>query len=183
VESGLDEMLAADLDLGFDAMVRHYQHQLYAFALSLSGRPADAEDVAQEAFVRAYRALARYPAQRRRELKLRPWLHRIALNCFRNRIRRRRLHIVPLELAAEAADDGWGRPEQEAMRGADRSMLLDALGTLPDRQREAVVLRSVEGLPYAEASAVLGRPVGTVKSDVHRGLLALRAMLVQEEIA
>jgi RNA polymerase sigma-70 factor (ECF subfamily) len=180
VETGLAELLVGDLDRGFDAVMRRFQDQIFAFALSMCGNRAEAEEVAQDAFVRAYRALAGYPPERRLELKLRPWLHRIALNVFRNRVRRRTLRVVSLEQAAGLADNGWGRPEESALRGHLRQVLLAALSELPDRQREAVVLRAVEGIPYAEASAVLGRPVGTLKSDVHRGLLALRGMLAQE---
>ena len=180
MEKGLAELLVGDLDRGFDVVVRRFQDQIFAFALGMCGNRAEAEEVAQDAFVRAYRALAGYPPERRLELKLRPWLHRIALNVFRNRVRRRTLRVVPLEQAAEVADSDWGRPEESALRSHLRRLLLAALSELPDRQREAIVMRAVEGIPYAEASAVLGRPVGTLKSDVHRGLLALRGLLAQE---
>src|ERR1700716_3380516 len=71
-------------------MVETHQHRIYGFALNLSATPADAEEIAQDAFVRAHRALAGYDADRVRELKVSAWLHRIALNVFRNRARRPR---------------------------------------------------------------------------------------------
>src|SRR5215831_4140993 len=83
----LTEALARDLDGSFEAVVREYQDRLYSFALRLTGRPEDAEDVAQDAFVRAYRALQSYGAERVRALALKAWLYRITLNVARNRLR------------------------------------------------------------------------------------------------
>lgn len=173
-------MLGRDLERGFEVMVRTHQDQIFAFALGMTGSWAEADDVAQEAFVRAYRALTTYPPVRRRELKARPWLHQIALNAFRNRIRRRTPRLVPIEEGLQVPDSRDGGPEEAAMVGESRQRLLAALRMLPDHQREAVVMRVVKEVPYAEASEVLGRPVGTLKSDVHRRLAALRGLLLQE---
>ena len=99
----LARALAADLDLAFEALVRGYQHRLYGFALRLTGSPRDAEEIAQDAFVRAYRALVRYPAERIATLQVRAWLFQIAMNVTRNRARSHRIAEVPL-LAPGAAD-------------------------------------------------------------------------------
>src|SRR6202023_1119743 len=96
-EHSLSEGLATNVDGHFEDLVRTYQDRLYGFALRLTGSPRDAEESTQDAFVRAYRALQRYPEQRRRELKLRPWLYRIVLNVVRNRVRRATLSLVPLD--------------------------------------------------------------------------------------
>ena len=85
--------LAADLEGSFEQVVVAYQNRLYGFALRLTGSPQDAEEITQDAFVRAYRALATYPAMRIRTLALRPWLHQILLNVFRNRVRYRYLQL------------------------------------------------------------------------------------------
>jgi RNA polymerase sigma-70 factor (ECF subfamily) len=165
--------LAADLAAGFESMVRTYQHRLYAFALAMSGEPADAEEVAQDTFLRAHTALRRYPADRVRQLKLNAWLHQIALNVFRNRVRRRALRLVPMDAELPVADTAPG-PEARTLSRAALRELANLVSGLPEQQRAAVVLRCVQGMTYAEAAAQLEQPEGTVKSNVHRGLQALR---------
>jgi RNA polymerase sigma factor (sigma-70 family) len=169
----LKERLVAGVDGAFELLVHAYQHRLFAFALSLSGNAADAEEIAQDAFLRAHRALRGYGAERIGELRLSAWLHRITLNVLRNRVRRRGLRVVPLESAPEPADRSLG-PEAHAERRAEMAELANLVSGLPEHHRNAVVLRCVQGMTYAEAAAVLGQPEGTVKANVHRGLLALR---------
>jgi RNA polymerase sigma factor (sigma-70 family) len=169
----LKERLVAGVDAAFEVLVRAYQNRLYAFAVSLSGNTADAEEIAQDAFLRAYRALCRYPADRIRELHLSAWLYRITLNVMRNRVRRRRLRVVPLESSPEPADRSVG-PETQAERRAQMAELANLVSGLSENHRNAVVLRCVQGMTYAEAAVVLGQPEGTVKANVHRGLMALR---------
>lgn len=181
-DSSLARALANDLDGHFEQLVRTYQDRLYGFALRLTGSPQDAEESTQDAFVRAYRALERYPAERRRELRLRPWLYQIALNVVRNRVRRRVPPLVPLDGAvgnglAARADE---QPEALALHAERWARLATVLGDLPSRYKTAVVLRHVQGLSYAEAAEVLGQPLGTTKSDVHRGLRLLRDKLESE---
>jgi RNA polymerase sigma-70 factor (ECF subfamily) len=180
----LTRRLAADLDGVFEDMVRAYQGRLYAFALRLTGSPRDAEEIAQDAFVRAYRALARYPADRIETLKLRAWLFQVTVNVARNRVRIRRLAEVPLvasdgshDVLSDHADDPADSPEQAALRQDEQARLAEMVATLPERYRAAVVLRHVEGLSYPEIAAALGQPAGTVKSNVHRGVAALRSAL------
>src|SRR5258708_11089770 len=93
-ERSLSGLLAVDLDEHFEQVVRTYQDRLYSFALRLTGSRQDAEESTQDAFVRAYRALQHYPADRRRALRLRPWLYQITLNVVRNRVRRPTLVAV-----------------------------------------------------------------------------------------
>jgi RNA polymerase sigma factor (sigma-70 family) len=175
----LVERLAEDLDGAFEDVVVEHQHALFAFVAGLHGDRGQAEEVVQDAFVRAHRALAGYPAERVRELHLRPWLFRIALNALRNRLRGRRAQLVLLEQPPEGADPAPG-PEEAAMRQADRARLEHALACIPQEQRAAVLLRYAHDLGYARIAEVLDRPVGTVKSDVHRGLMALRRRMGAE---
>ena len=179
MDETLTALLARDPDLGFEKLVATHQHRVYAMALAMTGSPHDAEEVAQDAFVRAHRALRGYPAERIAALHLRAWLHRIALNVVRNRARVRRLPTQPLDGAAtpQLADDAASRPEAVAMRRAAADELRCLVVALPQAYREAVVLRHVQQLSYAEAAEVLGRPVGTVKANVHRGLGLLRLAL------
>jgi RNA polymerase sigma-70 factor (ECF subfamily) len=179
----LDE-LAADLDAAFERVVDAHADRLYTIALRMLGDAGDAEEAAQDALVRAYRALAGYDATRIRELRLRPWLATIVLNLCRSRgARRARRGPAPASvdtlIAAgvefpAAASSG---PVAVAERRAERERWASWLGDLPPAYRAAVVLRHVDGLSYPELAAVLGRPEGTVKAQVHRGIRLLRTRL------
>jgi RNA polymerase sigma-70 factor (ECF subfamily) len=171
----LTAALAEDLSGSFERAVLSYQDRLYAFALRLTGSRADAEEITQDAFVRAYRALEGYPAARRRALALRPWLYRITFNVTRNRFRRRRPVVESLDGAGpEPAADAAGRPPAVLERAERARRLASLVEGLPERYRAAVILRHVEGLGYGEIAGVLEQPVGTVKANVHRGLALLR---------
>jgi RNA polymerase sigma-70 factor (ECF subfamily) len=152
------------------------------------GDPRDAEEAAQDALVRAYRALATYEAARIRELRVRGWLTTIVLNLCRTRgLRRAGRGAPPLSLDADAtpalepAAPGAEAPSAVAERRAERDRWGARLGELPSVYRAAVVLRHVDGLSYHEAAVALGRPEGTVKAQVHRGIALLRTMLEAEE--
>jgi RNA polymerase sigma-70 factor (ECF subfamily) len=153
----------------FERMVESHQHRIFGFALGLSGNASDAEEIAQDAFVRAHRALEAYDVERVRELKVSAWLHQIALNVFRNRVRRKLRETVPLEAISE--------PRANGLLPEDLHDLRQAVRRLPSRYREAVVLRHVQGFNYKEIAGVLGVPEGTAKSDVHRGLALLKEEL------
>jgi RNA polymerase sigma-70 factor, ECF subfamily len=172
-----------DVDSAFPGIVETYQDALYRFALRLSGNREDAEETAQEAFVRAYRWLRSHQAEAD-EVGLKPWLYQVTLNVFRNRVRRPRPATTALDQALALAADTGLDPPALAERGEAGAELARLLARLPRRYREAVVLRHVEELTYPEMAAVLRRPEGTIKSDVHRGLGLLRAALtpVREEV-
>ena len=185
IQPELPDRLARDLDGSFDDLVRVHQRLVFGLALRVVGDRADAEEVAQDTFERAYHALAGYEAERVAAMRLRPWLARIALNLARNRLRRR-------PPPARSLEDGVGQPlavpapaaaepAAVAERVQERELLAGLLAGLPRAYREAVVLRHVEGLPYAEVAEVLGRPVGTVKTHVHRGVRQLRVELERRE--
>ncbi len=177
--------LADDLDIGFEALVRARQDRVYSIALRILGVPADAEDAAQDAFVRAYRALGGWDAPRILALRLDAWLATIVVNVARTRVRRRgttsgRSSLTFLdELDHPTAAPGEtpaARLEARESTGAWASRLL----ALPERYRGPVVLRHVDGLGYDEIALALDRPEGTVKAQVHRGLARLREMLLAE---
>ena len=169
----LTRALAADPVAGFEAMVYAYQHRLYAFSLAMSGEPMDAEEIAQDTFMRAHAALSRYPSERIVVLRLNAWLHQIALNVFRNRARKRKLRLVPLDPDTPVADSAAG-PERQVLSRAALRELANLVSGLPEHQRAAVVLRCVQGMTYAEVAALLGQPEGTIKASVHRGLQTLK---------
>ncbi|HEX2646129.1 MAG TPA: sigma-70 family RNA polymerase sigma factor [Candidatus Dormibacteraeota bacterium] len=155
----------------FERLVRDHQDRVYALGFALTGNRQDAEEVAQETFLRAYRAMCTYPPDRIEELKQKAWLHRIAVNVVRNRVRGKRPRL--LELNGSEPSSGLG-PEEDVVLRAEIDELAARVARLPLRYREAVVLRHVHELSYAEAAAALGQPVGTVKANVHRGLKLLR---------
>jgi len=172
-DAALAGRLADDLDASFEALVEAHAGRLFSIALRVVGDRSDAEEAAQDTLVRAYRALGGYEPERIRDLRLRPWLATIVLNVCRNRTRVRRVATVELafEPAAEPLVDPLARRDATAVWAS-------LLATLPPTQRTAVVLRHVDGLSYAEMAEALGRPEGTLKAQVHRGLAALRDALV-----
>jgi RNA polymerase sigma-70 factor (ECF subfamily) len=186
----LARALAADLDAHFETLVRAYGDRLYAFALRLTGSPPDAEEIAQDAFVRAYHALRGYEPERIGALALRPWLYQIAHNVTRNRLRGKRPRIVSLdephpddgsERSHEPAADERDRPEASVERREQGAELAELVASLPGRYRAAVILRHVDGWSYAEIAEALDQPIGTVRANVHRGVRLLREGLERAE--
>ncbi len=182
-DSPLLAALADDLDRSFEALVVAHQDRLYSIALRMLGDPRDAEEAAQDAFVRAYRALAGYDRERIHALRLRSWLATIVLNLCRTRLARRPgAGRVPAPLSLDAALPGDMQPRARDAAGPAASASVRAaahdwaglLMTLPATYRSAIVLRHIDGLSYPELAIALDRPEGTVKAQVHRGLALLR---------
>jgi RNA polymerase sigma-70 factor (ECF subfamily) len=155
----------------FERMVHDHQDRIYALGYALTGNRQDAEEVAQDTFLRAFRALVTYSPDRVRELKQKAWLHQIAMNVFRNRVRTRRPRLV--ELNGSEPDHARG-PEDGVLDRIELDELACRVAALPARYRDALVLRHVQELSYAEVAEALDQPIGTVKSNVHRGLKLLR---------
>ena len=188
VDDRLTTALADDLDGAFEALVVGHEDRLYTIALRMLGDRGDAEEAAQDAFVRAYRALASYDGERIRELRLRGWLTTIVLNRCRSVAARKATRGPrPLPIDGDAARPivepeapAASAPMEVAERHAERDRWAARLLALPVSYRTAVVLRHVDGLSYPEVAAALGRPEGTVKAQVHRGIALLRTMLEAE---
>ena len=174
-DAALAARLADDLDAHFEALLFAHQDRLFTIALRTSGDRHDAEELVQDAFVRAYRALAAWPADRIRELRLRGWLTTILLNAGRNRVRVRRVPTTEL-----AFDPGAEPAADPLARSDEQETWARLLAQLTPAHRTAVVLRHVDGLSYAEIADAVGRPEGTVKAHVHRGLAALRVAWLAE---
>jgi RNA polymerase sigma-70 factor, ECF subfamily len=180
--------LADDLDAAFESLVEVHQDRLYSIAMRVLGDRGDAEEAAQDAFVRAYRALASYDGERIRELRLRGWLTTIVLNRCRSVASRRAsrgprpvsIDGDPARPIADPEAPPASAPTEVAERHAERERWAARLLALPVSYRTAVVLRHVDGLSYPEVAAALGRPEGTVKAQVHRGIALLRTMLEAE---
>ena len=168
--------IARDLDAAFPDLVREMQDGIYSGVLRMVPTAADAEDVTQETFIRAYRALAGYSPARIRQLNLTGWIWTIALNLCRNAARTRSRRPRTVELDRDAYFGGPG-PEAVVIEADENRRWSHVLDELPSAQRTAVVLRHVVGLTYREIAAAMDRPEGTVKADVHRGLAALQEVL------
>jgi RNA polymerase sigma factor (sigma-70 family) len=169
--------LAADLDRAFPDLVRSRQDRIFSGVLRMVRHYADAADITQETFIRAYRALGGYERSRIEEMSIDGWLWTIALNLCRNRGRSRT--PVPSPIPEQA--DRTAGPEDSAVRAEEEVRWQAHLRALSSAHRTAVVLRHVVGLSYEEISVATGRPVGTVKADVHRGIARLREMVETEE--
>jgi RNA polymerase sigma factor (sigma-70 family) len=170
--------LARDLDSGFAEVVRVHANLLYSVARSIVRDPADAEDLAADTLLRAYRGLCGYRADRIATLAVRPWLLTILRNAARNRARdaARRPSPPPGFAPAEGPSTEPG-PAERVERAELRHELGIALAELSEVQRTAVVLRHVQGLPTSEVAQVLHCKEGTAKSHISRGLARLRTVL------
>jgi RNA polymerase sigma-70 factor, ECF subfamily len=167
----------------FERIVDDYQRRLYGFALRMTGNREDAEEIVQDAFVRAYRALGKMSLEQRSELRLQPWLYTITLNVTRNRLRSKRPSNVALDSLADPdallreSNEGPPQPETIVERNAEVALVERALLQLPMHLRAAATLRFIEGRSHPEIAEILHQPIGTVKSHVHRAVRILRRIL------
>jgi RNA polymerase sigma-70 factor (ECF subfamily) len=163
-------------EAAFGALVRAYQHRVVNFARAMVGDAMDAEDVAQDAFLRAWRGLGGF----RGGSSFKTWLYQIVTNTARtHRTKRQSRPDRATGDTPDAADvierlASPDNPEAEAIR---RDAVDQALQALPEDWRAAVVLRDVEGLDYAEIARALAIPIGTVESRIFRGRARLRALV------
>lgn len=146
---------------------------VHAHATRLTGDAAEAEDITQEALLRLWKTAADW---RRGEAKVTTWLYRVTANLAADRFRRRRGGSVALDAIPEPEDDRPA-PDRVLQDRARARALQEALQTLPDRQRQAVVLRHIEGLANPEIAAIMGLGIEAVESLTARGKRALAQAL------
>lgn len=174
--------LAKDGDVSaYERLVRVHQQVAFRTAYVITGDAGEAEDAAQEAFVKAYRALDRF----RRGAPFRPWLLSIVANEAKNRRKAagRRTGLV-LRTAAEGSPVGGDpSPEAAVMASERRAELLGALGELREEDRQTIAFRYFLGLSEAETADALGCARGTVKSRLSRAIGRLRERMAEEEDA
>jgi RNA polymerase sigma-70 factor (ECF subfamily) len=165
----------------FEQLARDVERPLYRLAVRMVGH-VDAEDVVQDALLAAWRSLASFEGS-----SFRAWIFRIATNRALDRLRSRRRHPeLPLDPPAEEDDErSWAEPAAPGPElgdiAADREALVvveEALATLPAEQRAVLLLRDIEGFAYEEIAIITAVEIGTVKSRIHRGRLAVRNALV-----
>ena len=167
----------------FERDAMEYAPQLYSAALRMTRNPADAEDVVQETFLKAYRAYNSF----QEGTNLKAWLYRILTNTYINRYRKQQRRPSEVELG-ELQDlylfrrlgetSGAERSTEEAvLEGMVDSDIKEALESLPERFRMPVLLADIEGFSYKEIAEILDVPIGTVMSRLHRGRKALQKKL------
>ena len=180
-----DQLLVERVKAGdkhaFDLLVLKYQHRIIKLIMRYIKDPAEAMDVSQEAFLKAYRAIPKF----RGDSAFYTWMYRIAINTAKN-------HIVaakrrPLEYASEISEPEefeWhsslqdpDSPERQAMGDDLRAAVEDTIESLPDELRAAITLRELEGLNYEEIAMVMDCPIGTVRSRIFRALEAIDKQL------
>ena len=164
-----------DLNARFEAEAGPLRPRVYVAALRLMGNPADADDLVQETFLRAYLGFSQFQPG----TNLTAWLYRILRSAFIDGYRKRRR-------APKTVPDEWCWNSNGALRNVEASAeatvfaaipderLHEALSSLPERYRQVVLLFDVEGFTYAEIAGIVGIPLGTVMSRLHRGRKALR---------
>jgi RNA polymerase sigma-70 factor (ECF subfamily) len=167
----------------FDLLVLKYQHKVVKLVMRYTRNPADAEDVAQEAFIKAYRALPQF----RGDSAFYTWLYRIAINTAKNALVARGRNPVSFHLDTQGtSDDGPDllnrlrdpdTPEGLALTEEIRGTVNAAIDALPEDLRTAIVLRELEGLSYEEIATAMDCPIGTVRSRIFRAREAIDRQL------
>ena len=192
-ENELDRELVERVQSGdkraFDLLVRKYQHKVVALISRYVHNYAECEDVAQEAFVRAWRAIGSF----RGESAFYTWMYKIAVNTAKNHLvamgRRPPTDDIAVEDAifvpgAAALHEG-ATPERELMRQEIERTVFSTVEALPDELRTAITLREVDGLSYEEIAETMDCPIGTVRSRIFRAREAidekLRPLLTDRE--
>jgi len=164
--------LAGDAD-AYAVLVERYGGRVYNLALRITDDPDAAKDCAQEAFIRAYRALHRYDPS----LPFAPWILRIATNTSLNHLRRWHAHQDPVEDPPDAPTEPEEGPEATAVRRDEVAEVVAAMAELPPAYRAALTLRHMQQLSYQEVADALSLPLGTVKTHLHRARAALKRRL------
>ena len=184
-DAELAERAAGGDDRAFEAIMRRHNRLLFRTARSILKSDAESEDALQEAYVRAWRALASFRA----DSKLSTWLVRIVINEALGRLRRRGATVIPLEAAMEGSDapledsiagDDEQQPDRIAMRGEIRRLMEARIDTLPEAFRTVFMLRAVEELSVEEVASALGLPDATVRTRFFRARGLLREGLSRD---
>ena len=180
VNKRIKQVLKGDQNAYAD-IVNLYQHKLYQICYRMLGNKQEAEDIAQEAFVRAYINLHSYDQKR----KFSTWIYRIATNLCIDRIRKKKPdYYLDAEVAGTDGLDMYSQiaadeqlPEDVVAQMELQDRIQYEISRLPDKYRSVIVLKYIEELSLQEISEILDMPLGTVKTRIHRGREALRKQL------
>ena len=178
--------MTAAVSIGdFERIVLEYQAKLRAFAQRMAGNREDAEEIVQDAFVRAYRALERMPESLRRDLRLKGWLYTITLNVARNRLRKKQPAVVSFDTVEDPATFfshyvERDTPESALDERASVEVVEAALRRIPEHLRSTARLKFLEGRTHREIASSFRQPIGTVKSHVRRAAIIMRRHLAEQ---
>jgi RNA polymerase sigma-70 factor (ECF subfamily) len=162
--------------LAIGALIRRYQNYVYRLCYLVMRNEQDAEDMTQETFIRACRALPRYEI--REDTSFEAWLYRIAVNCCRSRMRRKWYQVLPWpSQAAEITSEPEQQPDRLLMRDEYRNEILRAIDSLGEKHRLVIILRYYAGLSNEEIAETLDIPSGTVRSRLHTARQRLKSVL------
>lgn len=156
----------------FDRLVERHQRQVYRLCYRFAGNHEDASELAQDTFVRAYRALAKFEAAAR----FTTWLHRIAVNVCLNRLALKRPAHQALDSVPPPRDTGE-RSDARLLREERAARVRDAIARLPEKQRATVILRIYHDLRHEQIATILGSSVGAAKANLFHALANLRRQL------
>ena len=162
--------------LAIEVLIRRFQNYVYRLCYLVMGNEQDAEDMTQETFIRAFRALPRFEI--RQGINFEAWLYRIATNCCRSRMRRKWYQVLPWpDPAPPIVNEPDEQPERLLLRNEQRDEILEAIGSLGDKHKLVVILRYYAGLSNEEIARTLNIPSGTVRSRLHTARQRLRSLL------
>jgi RNA polymerase sigma-70 factor (ECF subfamily) len=167
--------LSGDLQ-AWGEIVKRYKEKIFGLALGIVGEPADADDIVQETFIRAYDKLDQYDIDR----KFSPWLFTVAANLAKNKLRRDKF-TKPLKHPNWLTSRGSDDPAELAQKEKENHKLRKSLGKLDYKYRAPMVLRYYIDLSYDEISEITDLPSGTVKTRLHRGKKKLKEILEGEQ--
>ncbi len=177
-ETALIDCIISGQASKFEILVGNYQQRIYAYLLAMLGNRHDAEDVAQETFLTAFRKLDQFE----RRSSFYTWLHRIAFNAAIDLQRRKKrtknqFSTGDMTETAEPKEHLSDSPASIVMAKETVSQVQIALSRLDEERRNIIVLRDLQGIDYAEIATMLGIPVGTVRSRLHRARIELRDIM------
>jgi len=166
--------------LAIEALIRRYQNYVYRLCYLVMRNEQDAEDMTQETFIRAFRALPRFEI--RKGTSFEAWLYRIAVNACRSRMRRKWYQVLPWpEPAPQMVAEPEEQPERQMVLGEQRDRILGMIDNLGEKHRLVVILRYYAGLSNEEIARTLNIPSGTVRSRLHIARQRLRELLAEQE--
>jgi RNA polymerase sigma-70 factor (ECF subfamily) len=167
-------------ELAIGALIRRYQNYVFRLCFLVMRSEQDAEDMAQETFIRAFRALPRFEV--REGASFEAWLYRIAVNACRSRMRRKWYQVLPWPSPApDVVAEPEAQPDRQVIKDERRNEVLEAIDSLGEKHRLVVILRYYAGLSNEEIAQTLSIPSGTVRSRLHTARQRLKAVLADKE--
>jgi RNA polymerase sigma-70 factor (ECF subfamily) len=156
----------------FDLLVQRHQREVYRLCYRFVGTHEDASDLAQDAFVRAYRGLAGFKGRS----AFRTWLYRVAVNVCLNHVARTRPELSAID-EVDVADESVERADSRLLRAERAAEVRAAIATLPPKQRATLILRLYHDLSHEEIAGILGNSVGATKANLFHALARLKTVL------